>query len=114
MKMIHGASWRASSNISRTFFSDSPDMPDTTEGADINMNGTPSSWIYSRKMHGPRHEAPVAEPQSLTVWSRDADATRFAARREYPAKTESEWPSRVCGEAPAGRIPEPDATIVGC
>jgi len=34
----------ASSNISRTFFSDSPDIPDTIVGADNEMNGNPSSF----------------------------------------------------------------------
>jgi hypothetical protein len=34
----------ASSNVSRTVFSDSPDMPDTMEGAEMLMKGTPSSY----------------------------------------------------------------------
>jgi hypothetical protein len=33
----------ASSNVSLRVFSDSPDMPDTIDGADILMKGTPSS-----------------------------------------------------------------------
>lgn len=43
MKRMQGA-WRAaSSNVSRSVFSDSPDMPETTEGAEIEMKGRPSS-----------------------------------------------------------------------
>jgi hypothetical protein len=34
----------ASSKASRNVFSDSPDIPDTIEGADMQMNGTPSSY----------------------------------------------------------------------
>jgi hypothetical protein len=33
----------ASSKVSLSVFSDSPDIPDTIDGADILMNGTPSS-----------------------------------------------------------------------
>lgn len=33
----------ASSNVSRNVFSDSPDIPDTMDGADMLMKGTPSS-----------------------------------------------------------------------
>jgi len=33
----------ASSNVSLRVFSDSPDIPDTMEGAEMLMNGTPSS-----------------------------------------------------------------------
>lgn len=35
----------ASSKVSLNVFSDSPDMPDTIEGADILMNGTSASYI---------------------------------------------------------------------
>jgi hypothetical protein len=34
----------ASSNVSRSVFSDSPDIPETTDGADMLMNGTPNSY----------------------------------------------------------------------
>lgn len=43
MNIKHGAFCFASSKMSRTFFSDSPDMPDTIVGADIEMKGNPSS-----------------------------------------------------------------------
>ncbi len=33
----------ASSKVSRSVFSDSPDIPDTIEGAETEINGTPSS-----------------------------------------------------------------------
>jgi hypothetical protein len=33
----------ASSNVSRSVFSDSPDMPETIDGAEMLMNGTASS-----------------------------------------------------------------------
>lgn len=33
----------ASSNVSRKVFSDSPDMPETIEGAETLIKGTPSS-----------------------------------------------------------------------
>jgi hypothetical protein len=33
----------ASSNVSRSVFSDSPDIPDTIDGAETEMNGTPNS-----------------------------------------------------------------------
>ena len=33
----------ASSKVSRSVFSDSPDMPDTIDGAEIEMNGKPNS-----------------------------------------------------------------------
>jgi hypothetical protein len=33
----------ASSNVSRRVFSDSPDIPDTIEGAEILIKGTPNS-----------------------------------------------------------------------
>jgi hypothetical protein len=33
----------ASSKVSRSVFSDSPDIPDTIDGAEIEMNGKPSS-----------------------------------------------------------------------
>jgi hypothetical protein len=33
----------ASSNVSLNVFSDSPDIPETIDGADMLMNGTPSS-----------------------------------------------------------------------
>jgi hypothetical protein len=35
----------ASSNVSRSVFSDSPDMPETMDGAEMLMKGTPSSYI---------------------------------------------------------------------
>jgi hypothetical protein len=38
-----GAFCFASSKISRTFFSDSPDIPDTIVGAEREMKGSPSS-----------------------------------------------------------------------
>lgn len=44
MNMRHGAFCLASSKISRTFFSDSPDMPDTIVGAESEMKGSPSSY----------------------------------------------------------------------
>ena len=44
MKRRQGATLLASSNVSRSVFSDSPDMPETTDGAEMLMNGTPSSW----------------------------------------------------------------------
>jgi hypothetical protein len=34
----------ASSNVSRNVFSDSPDIPDTIEGAEMLINGIPSSY----------------------------------------------------------------------
>ena len=43
MNNIHGASLAASSKVSLSVFSDSPDMPDTIEGADILMKATPTS-----------------------------------------------------------------------
>ena len=43
MNIIQGANVLASSNISRSFFSDSPDIPETTEGADMFKNGTCNS-----------------------------------------------------------------------
>lgn len=43
MNRRQGANCAASSKISRTFFSDSPDMPDTIDGADTDMNGIPIS-----------------------------------------------------------------------
>ncbi len=33
----------ASSKVSRNVFSDSPDIPDTIDGAEIEMNGKPNS-----------------------------------------------------------------------
>jgi len=33
----------ASSKVSRSVFSDSPDIPETIEGAETEMNGTPNS-----------------------------------------------------------------------
>ena len=39
----------ASSNTSRIFFSDSPDIPETTDGAEILINGTPVSYEYCDK-----------------------------------------------------------------
>mmetsp|Transcript_5801 Transcript_5801/g.7004 ORF Transcript_5801/g.7004 Transcript_5801/m.7004 type:complete len:278 (-) Transcript_5801:273-1106(-) len=43
MNIMQGANVLASSNISRSFFSDSPDIPETTEGADMFKNGTCNS-----------------------------------------------------------------------
>lgn len=40
-KIIHTL---ASSNASRNVFSDSPDIPETMEGADMLIKGTPSSF----------------------------------------------------------------------
>ena len=37
----------ASSNASRNVFSDSPDIPETIDGAEMLMNGTPSSCSFS-------------------------------------------------------------------
>ena len=45
-------------------------------------------------------EAPVAESQSLTVQSLDADATSLPSGENATALTENEWPSSVCSEAP--------------
>ena len=42
-KSRHGTTLLASSNVSRSVFFDSPDMPGTTDGAEMLMNGTPSS-----------------------------------------------------------------------
>ena len=42
--MMNDKGTLASSNVSRRVFSDSPDMPDTIEGAETMMNGTPSSY----------------------------------------------------------------------
>lgn len=35
----------ASSNVSRSVFSDSPDIPDTIDGAETLMKGSPSSYV---------------------------------------------------------------------
>jgi hypothetical protein len=39
----------ASSNVSRSVFSDSPDMPDTILGAETDKNGNPSSYNHQRE-----------------------------------------------------------------
>ena len=54
MKRRQGATLFASSNVSRRVFSDSPDMPDTTEGAEMLMKGTPSSYRMRSEV---RHDA---------------------------------------------------------
>ena len=52
MNSKHGATRFASSNVSRRVFSDSPDMPDTTDGAEMLMNGTPSSYTCHEAFEG--------------------------------------------------------------
>jgi len=51
---------------------------------------------------GPREcsEAPVAESQSLTVQSSDADSTSLPSGENATAWAQPEWPSSVCSEAP--------------
>src|SRR5256714_14053186 len=44
--------------------------------------------------------APVADSQSLTVLSFDADATSLPSGENATALTQSEWPSSVCSGAP--------------
>jgi len=41
--MTRNARTLASSKVSRKVFSDSPDIPDTIDGAETEMNGTPNS-----------------------------------------------------------------------
>ena len=48
--IFYGYVTLASSKTSRIFFSDSPDIPETMEGAEILRKGTPSSYCNRRKM----------------------------------------------------------------
>ena len=51
MKRRHGAAFFASSKVSRKVFSDSPDIPETTDGAETLMKGTPSSCVLVSVSH---------------------------------------------------------------
>lgn len=55
----------ASSNVSRSVFSDSPDIPDTIDGAEIEMNGQPNSYHHPiSTIKSVHHSSPRAELRS--------------------------------------------------